>query len=750
MIKPMKHILTILSVALISHSFAQVSKKEAKGTENYEAYDLPDAIYYYEGVEPSKLTTDGLRNLANAHRYLFQLEQAEVYFSQLANRTDNQAEDLYFYAQVLLMNGKKDEWKMWMDKFQSRMSNDGRAIEFAERKGNFDVFDRKTEEVDTMVNLDVNTKREEFGVSYYNDNIVFASSKDNNGVLERTWSWTRFPFLNLYEAHPTGEHQLDGLTKFNKDVNQKYHEGPASFSKDGNFMVFTSNYYDVTSAEGKVKLKMLYSTKGEDGKWGEFQEFSFNSPEYSVGHPSLTEDGNTLYFISDMPGGYGSTDIYRVTKSGDSWSDPVNLGDKINTEGKEMFPFIHRDGLLFFASDGHIGLGGLDVFIAQASEKRISAPKNLGYPVNDKYDDFALVVDAQQNMGYLSSNRPGGKGSDDIYSVKLKFPFTVGKEVKLIVKDNYGELLEGAAITITNGSNEEIFNETLESESSAIFLVENSSPEDYRINGVKEGYVETVKYYSLDNTDETANEVEILIQKKEFRLLGNVTDKKSKSPLNGVKIVLINNDNNTGETYTTDAKGGFAAVLEKAKLDQTADYTFKLSKEGYLDNEFNYKVKLNQYGDYVIPADLLAMINLNDIEVVEINAIYFDLDKSTIRPDAAKELDKIVDLMNKYPDLEIELGAHTDCRAPKYYNDALSARRAESSASYIKQRISKPERVSGKGYGEDKLLNDCACEPSNVSSCSKDAHQKNRRTEFKIVKKGDYDILIRNNSPISF
>lgn len=747
----MKYILTLLTAVLIAPSFAQdISKKETKGTKNYNSNDLPDAIYYYEGVEPSKLSTEGLRNLANSYRYLFQLDKAENTFAQLVNRSDNKAEDLYFYAHVLLMNGKKEEWKMWMNKFQSRMASDGRAIEFAQRKGDFDVFNKKTEEVDTLVNLDINTKREEFGVSYYNDNIVFASSKDNNGVLERKWSWTRFPFLNLYEAHPTEEHQLDGLTKFNKDVNKKYHEGPASFSKDGNLMVFSRNYYDVNRKDDKVRIKMLYAVKNEDGKWGEFQEFKFNSPTYSVGQPALTEDGKTLYFASDMPGGFGKTDLYKVTRNGDSWSDPVNLGDKINTEGREMFPFIHRDGLLFFASDGHVGLGGLDVFIAQASDKRISEPKNLGAPVNDRYDDFALVIDPMQQMGYLSSNRPGGKGSDDIYSVKLKFPFTLAKEVKLITKNNYGELLEDVDVTITNGRSEEILNEKIENESSTIFLVDNSSVEDYKITGVKDDYVLTTEYYALDNTEETPNEVELVLQKKEFRLVGNVTDKNSNTPLNNVKVVLVNNDNNTGETYSTDATGGFAAVLEKAKLNQTANYTVKLSKEGYLDNEFQYKAKLDKYGDYIIPTELLAMINLNDIDIVEINAIYFDLDKSNIRPDAAKELDKIVGLLNKYPDLEIELGSHTDCRAPMYYNDALSARRAASSANYIKKRITKPERVYGKGYGENKLLNDCACEPSNESSCSKDAHQKNRRTEFKIIKKGDYDVMIKNNSPISF
>ncbi len=746
----MKYIFTLLTAVLIAPSFAQdISKKEAKGTKNYITNDLPDAIYYYEGVEPSKLSTEGLRNLSNAYRYLFQLEKAESSFAQLVNRSDSKPEDNYFYAEVLLMNGKRDEWKMQMNKFASKMATDSRAIEFAQRKGDFEVFDKKTEELDTLVNMDINTDKEEFGVSYYNDNIVFASSKSNNGVLERKWSWTGFPFLNLYEAHPTAEHQVDGLTRFNKEVNDKYHEGPASFSKDGKLMVFTTNYYEVEPKNEKVRIKMVYAVKNDEGKWGEFQEFKFNSPTYSVGQPALTEDGNTLYFTSDMPGGYGKTDLYKVTRTGDTWSDPINLGDKINTEGREMFPFIHRDGLLFFASDGHIGLGGLDIYVAQATDNRVSEPRNVGAPMNDKYDDFALVLDSVQNMGYVSSNRPGGKGSDDIYSVKLKAPFMVAKEVKLITKNNYGDLIEGVAVTVANGRGEEILNETL-AESSGIFLVDNSTPEDYKVTGVKNDYVVTTQSYSLDNTDETPNEVELILQKKEFRLVGNVTDKNSNAPLNNVKVVLVNNDNNTGETYSTDATGGFAAVLEKAKLNQTADYTVKLSKEGYLDNEFKYKVKLDEYGDYIIPTELLAMINLNDIDIVEINAIYFDLDKSNIRPDAAKELDKIVGLLNKYPDLEIELGAHTDCRAPMYYNDALSARRAASSANYIKQRITKPERVYGKGYGENKLLNDCACEPSNESSCSKDAHQKNRRTEFKIIKKGDYDVMIKNNSPISF
>lgn len=746
----MKKIILVLIVALsFSHTYSQEeTKKERKGTKLFTAFSLEESINKFEEVGAENLTTDGLRNLADAHRYLFQTEEAEVYYASLVNRSDNKAEDLYMYAEVLLMNKKTAEWKTQMEKFHARLESDGRGKDFAKRKGIVTELKEDDDQFDSIKNLAINTKNEDFGTAFYEDKVVFTSSREHSLPIKREWNWTQMPYLNLYASNQTDDHELIDLDMMNKSVNKKYHEGPASYSKDGNLMVFTRNNYESKSSEGRVKLKMFYRNRDEKGEWGDIIPFTFNNQEYSVGQPALTPDGKTCYFTSDMPGGHGETDIYRIQRVEDGWTEPVNLGAHINTEGREMFPTYHKDGILFFASSGHVGLGGLDIYVAKVNEDRILHPRNLGYPINDSKDDFSFSVDDSQKYGYFSSNRPGGKGSDDIYSFLLKRPFTFCQEIKVIAKDNEGALVPGAELVVMDSKGVEVDRVTVGENAEHIFCVDG--PDTYTIKGTKDDYESGLATVTTTANQDGPINTEVILGKG-FELYGIVTDRDSKAPLSDVSIRMTNKVTGKTEVIKTPATGDFVRELDN-KLNDKVAYDFELSKAGYLPKNFTYTKTLDEYGRHIVPVNLLAMVNeANADEVVEINEIYFDFDQSFIRPDAAKELDKIVALMNKYEDLTIELGSHTDCRATKVYNEALSSRRATSSANYIKAKLTnKPERIYGKGYGENRLLNRCACEPTNVSDCSKEEHQKNRRTEFKIIKKGDYEILIKNNSPISF
>ena len=746
----MKKIIFILLASIATVSFSQVSPLELKGTKKFEAFSLEPAIKKYEEVGVGNLTTEGLRNLSDAYRYLHKSEKAEVSYSELVKRSDNKAEDLYMYAEVLLMNKKKTEWEKWMSNFHSRLESDGRGKEFEASRGSFAKLSEDRGQFKNIKNLESNTDKEDFGTAYHGDKVVFSSSRKTTNPIKRVWNWTEFPFLNLFEADQTSTNELEGVKKLSRKVNKKYHEGPASYSKDGKLMVFTRNNYDEKSEDKRIKLKMFYRELDDQGDWGDIEGFDFNYKEYSVGHPAVSPDGKTIYFASDMPGGLGKTDLYKTTRNGSGvWSTPVNLGSTINTEGKEMFPFYHKDGMLFFASDGKVGLGGLDIFVSQDNEGEFSAAQNLGSPVNDSKDDFALLLNEDQTKGYFSSNRPGGKGSDDIYSFKLAKPFTSCKTIKGLAKDESGNILPGTEVALTDGNGTLIEKVIVGDDGGYSFCLD---PGNYKLEGTQPKYTGGNNSVNLTDNSPSVSSADVVLNKQaDFSFCGIVSDSKTKKPLSGVTINLIHKLTGAKEVIVTDAKGDFCRELDN-KLNDYISYDLELSKPGYFSKTVTYSQKLTRQGRYDIAADLISLDKeVSDLaNMIEINPINFDLNKSFIRPDAKIELDKIVAVMNKYPGMVIELGAHTDCRASRSYNRALSNRRAVSSAKYIKSRISNPERIYGKGYGESKLLNGCACEGKVKAKCSEAEHERNRRTEFKVIKTGNDKVKVKNNSTDSF
>jgi outer membrane protein OmpA-like peptidoglycan-associated protein len=357
-----------------------------------------------------------------------------------------------------------------------------------------------------------------------------------------------------------------------------------------------------------------------------------------------------MYFTSDMPGGYGGADIYRITKDEKgTWGKPENLGDKINTEGDEMFPFLEENnGVLFFSSNGRFGLGGLDIFICAVNGSKYGHLVNAGFPLNTQYDDFAVIVNDSMNKGYFSSNRIGGSGGDDIYSFDLLKGLDIGKKIIGIAEDKDGNHIPKTFITLLNDKGNIIDTLTTKDDGAYAFLVD--SDKNFKLNGKKEKYIEG---------DTVANTFG-----KEFIVKADVV-LLTKKEIIAQKIVV-------------------AADLGK---------------------------------------------------ILELNNIYFDYGKYNIRPDAEIELAKIVTIMNEYPNMVVELRSYTDCRSSKEFNQILSDKRATASAKYIKERITNPERIYGKGYGKTNLVNGCTCEDNIGATCSEEEHQQNRRTEFIVVKK---------------
>lgn len=708
--------------------------KAKKGSSDYERLSYSKAISKLEAS--AQKTTEVKRQLAESYYITGNIPKAESYYSDIVTAPDAKAEDYYRYSAILRMNGKYAESEKWIAQFGQKKASDSRVAEYLlNPKAEKELL--KDEGRFEVMNLDINSSQQDFGPAYLNNKLVFASSREGVKPIERRWNGNGLPFLDIYVGTIGEKGQITGPVSLTNRINKKYHEGPASFSEDDTQMIFTRNNYKEKAVDGSVNLQ-LFSANLVNGKWANEQPLPFNNKEYSVGHPSLSPDGNTLYFASNMPGGVGGTDIYKSVKhTNGSWSAPENLGEEINTEGNEMFPFYHSSGILFFASDGHVGLGGLDIFLAQKKQNGWAEVKNLGTPVNTNKDDFSFILDKQMKSGYFASNRDGGKGDDDIYAFNLLKPFSSGKTIKGIAKDKQGTRLPGLIIKLTDEAGKEIATTTTEDDGSYSFPAD--ADKSYKLIASKENYMNGITAASTKGKEDVVTADVILEKESGLSLYGIIKEKGSSIALEKVKIKLINNKTGIEEKIVTGPTGEFRKPLTENKLNDRLSLNLIMEKEGYLTKTVTYEKLLDKNGQYDIFENIdvaLDKVTLGTdlAKLIDIKPILFDLGKYLIRSDASVELDKIVKVMNENPAMVIALGSHTDCRGTKTDNERLSDERAKASAEYIKKRITNPDRISGKGYGESQLKNGCACEGAVKSNCSEAEHQENRRTEFIIVK----------------
>jgi outer membrane protein OmpA-like peptidoglycan-associated protein len=512
----------------------------------------------------------------------------------------------------------------------------------------FTIFGTAQQENYKIKNLQVNTKYSDFGVTYYGDNsAVFASTRKDKAIRKRVWVINNQPYLELYQGNVSNSGEISEVEFFSKEINSKYHESSVAFTKDLKTVYFSRNNYLNKKFKKDSVLKMnliqMYKAEiAENGEWTNIQPMPFNSDHYQTGHPVLNSRENKLYFVSDMPGSIGLTDIWVVdiNKNG-SYGTPKNLGPNVNTRKKEVFPYITENDVLYFASEGFKdNYGGLDIYATKIlGDEAIEEAKNLEYPINSENDDFAMVFQKGKRTGHFSSNRKGGKGDDDIY------------------------------------------------------------------------FFEELKPVSFD-----------CIQIAQ----GTVREKETNQLISEAKVNLYNNKGEVIETVVTDQYGTFSF-----NVDCLDSYRVLAAKENYSDASEQFRTSKESDAEFTINLIMQPdeFINIRGLLMININPIYFDLDKSDIREDAAIELEKVARIMKKYPELKIELGSHTDSRAPDAYNMALSERRAKSTLEWLIGRGVNSKAISSKGYGETQLVNKC----SNGVKCSDAEHQLNRRTEFVIV-----------------
>lgn len=475
---------------------ASAQNKDTQAADKlYNRYEYIDAAEeYLKLVSANKADNYVYRQLADSYYNVFNTAEAAKWYAK-ATEEKQDAEVYYRYAQMLKADGKYDQANKQMEKFAAMAPNDQRAMAFKREpnyiprlKNQMKLFDSKT--------MDINSDKSDFGAVLTNDNTLYFASARN--ASRKTYGYNDEPYLDLYYATRNADGTYSKPMEVN-GVNTKFHDGPATLSADGNTMYFSSETFKDGQFDKDKSKKLKYGKVGlfkatkEGDKWTNIKALPFNNKDYNVGNPSLSKDGKTLYFSSDMPGGIGGSDIWKVAVNGDNdFGTPENLGNKINTEGRENFPFITDENKLYFSSEGRQGFGGLDVFVVDLNAG--TEVKNVGMPVNSEKDDFAFSFNTVNKVGFFSSNRGG---QDDIYAA---IP-VCGLQINATAKNaKTGEVLSGASVAILDAKNNLIETKYTTADGFVGYAVDCDKP--YTLQVSKDGFVsKTIPVSKKDGGD---------------------------------------------------------------------------------------------------------------------------------------------------------------------------------------------------------------------------------------------------------
>lgn len=653
-----RHIILIITILFTSLGYSQIDKlKEAD--KMFEGYAFIDAQKIYLEVARSGYESENLfKKLGDSYYFNNDQEKALEWYQKLYDLNQNLSKEYLFrYAQSLKSVKRYKESDKIMLEFDALNETDSRVSKLKKERNYLELIDMQSGRFE-MEKASINSDYSEFSPSFFGKQLVFASNRPISSSVKRIHEWNNQPYLNLYSLDLSDSLDIESEPiVFSEELNSKFHESSAVFTKDGKTVYFTRNNFSGNKLnrgeDGVSYLKLFKSKLNQENTWTKPEELPFNSDNYSVAHPALSKDNKTLYFSSDMEGTIGMSDIFRVKLlEDDTYSSPENLGNLINTEGRENFPFVSDDGLLYFASDGHLGLGGLDVFVAVIKDKgELGEVFNLGRPINSNKDDFSFIINSKLRKGFFASNRGEGESSDNIYKI---------------------------------------------------------------------------------------NQLEKLMTACSQLLNGNIFTTNGEDALSDAKVELFDENLKLLNSTTTDSEGFY-----QFEVECDTRYVVRVSKDGFgtleelvrTNSDFGTENALDFSVDKGDELGVTKADKGDDLsDLLQLDPIYFDIDKFQIRTDAEVELQKIIAVMKSYPEMRIDVRSHTDSRAGDSYNKILSDKRATATKDYIieKSGISS-ERISGRGYGETQLVNSC----SNGIDCSEAEHALNRRSEFIILNKNN-------------
>ena len=641
--------LHIALIALVTGtSFAQ-DAKTSRADKKFDKWAYVDAIKTYERIaDKGYRSSEMLQKLADAHYYNNDFEKSAKWYGELfAFSADQPAEYYYRYAQSLKALKQYDKADQQMAQFIAKNGSDSRAIQASSQKDYLAAIEKNSNRY-KIEDAGVNSSYSDYGSAVSNNRMFFTTARDTGNFAKRVNKWDGGYTTNFYSADINADGSLAAPKRLRAKTKSRFHEAIAAFMPDGNTMYFTrTNFLDGKRGRNadKKTLVKIYRSVMKDSVWQDPTDLSINSNDFNTGHPAVSPDGKYLYFSSDMPGGQGGSDIWKAEIAADgNVGTPVNLGPEINTSGRDAFPFISSAGELYFSTDGRPGLGGLDIYVSRPeTDGNYKKAYNIGAPANSPADDFGFQINFDTKKGFLSSNREGGKGSDDIY----KF-----------IED---KVLE--------------------------------------------------------------------IPLSEQTIVGTVTDTQTSLPVPNATVTLSDENMKVIKTVQADAEGKYdMGVVPTGKK-----YYVKAEAKDYQTKEIPV-IADGKTDKKVVDIDIekaIKEVRVGDnlADAFGIKLIYFDFDKADITAAAEVDLAKIMDVLTQYPAMKLDVQSHTDSRGTAKYNMALSDRRAKATMNWLTANGVAKSRLSGKGYGESKILNKC----TEGVECSEEEHALNRRSLFVIT-----------------
>jgi len=621
-------------------------------------------------VEEDLLKEESWVELANSYRLNHKTNRAEYYYSRLV-QLHPKPEYILRYAQALQANGKCKDALRWFNTFKE--SGEEMTEDWDFQTDCVESFAYAWHPEVSVKNFEaLNSKYLDFAPIPFKDDLIITSNRKWRSALKRKDLWTKNDFSDMFLAKTKGENEVTDIKLLRGELSNKFHDGVIAVYPDNATILFTRNDATGKNSKGEVDLK-IYKTKIEDGRWGEATPLSINKPDFSFAHPALSPDGQALVFASNFEEGMGEMDLYISYMKNGVWTEPKGLGPEINSPGNELFPFWSNDGTLFFSSEGHEGLGGLDVFAIQYTnfenstiwQERI----HLGTPINSEMDDHSFYIDKNGEKGYFASDRDGGKGSDDIYTWNAPGGLKFFKLQKAIVRNaKTGEVLVDVPV------------------------------EYYVSNTLVNNSTKTIPSLFEEEQLQKSNKEGIVFLKVH------------------PKLEFVFNINQSGfHPFSSSIKGNRFSNDDPVYLDIIP------LPEVRVDSVFVEREVIKEVVKGV-PLEERALIVLEDI--------YYDFDKFNIREDASIDLVMLYALLQKYPDMEVQLEAHTDSRGTTDYNINLSRNRVVAAKNFLVKKGIQSNRLSTDYFGEAVLRNDCA----DGIDCDEEAHQENRRTEVRITK----------------
>ena len=690
--------------------------KKAELLYNQFAYRNALQLYLYVN-EKDTSNLKARQRIADCYFRLGNIDEAEKWYRALAEKSDSDPQYKYQYAQVLSIQGKYADSQNWFGKYLTAATKDPRAATKFEFIYYLSYYLRDSVLYDIKPE-NYNSDQSDFAPQFFKKGIVFVSARSRVEIIKRQALSALNDdesMLNVYYAPPKTLIGPDARLFYNQNLNSPYHDGPVAFYEEGNRIAFSrSNLVGgrpITSA-GRVNLKLYFGRLSDQNDVIDVESFSFNSDNYSISHPWVSPDGKRLFFTSDMPGGFGGTDIYKCELNNNRWMEPVNLGPTINTMGDEFYPYLANDTTLYFSSNGHGGLGGLDNYLTYIKNTSYSLPINLGFPINTSQDDFSLIIDETGRKGLFASNREGGKGYDDIYTFEAK-KFSISG--KTIDRDDSTVFVPETTVYLHNERGVKI--DSIQSDGKGNFFFDLPFDQNFLFTASKSGYswIDSLKFSTFSRAL-GKDSLLVPLWKHALFAKGVVYSNEAQDKLPEATVILENLTDHRVDSLITTTTGGYSFLVEPNKR-----YRVTARKDGFLPEFF----ELNTTGIY--KGDLLNDFVLEE-EFLEKEIIQFDFDKWNLKPSAEGPLAQVLKNLRRYKTRHLHIGAYADSRGSNEYNQALSDKRAKAVVDYFISNGIAPERITAIGFGETLLINRC----SNGVICPEEEHSKNRRAELKV------------------